>query len=270
MRRTVPIFIVAFLLLALLSGCGRGGGSMPPDTPPPVDNGNGKGNGEELPPPPTQEEEIAAWVEYSRTSFMAQSRELNGTQYLLVTYGMKSSGGYSVDIVSTDVREDRVVVTVRFTKPAPGQNVTTAIEYPYALKEIPATGLEAEFVAKGAETYVPRLMGIGYLPPVAAESEGIKVLVPAPNATVERRFVVSGVANVYEGNIQYKLLDRQQTVLVSGIGTAAMGDWQYFTIPIFIDESVRDEEPLVLQLYTLSVKDGAVQELIELPLILSE
>ena len=260
------------LLLMVLAGAAVGCGTKkepPPGMEPPIDHEDEVGD-DSIPEQPLNDDSIASWVEYSRSLFLAQSRELDGTQYLLVTYGEKISGGYAALITNVDIQDAQVEVTVTFTEPAPGQEVTDGIEYPYDLEEIPATGLPVVFIAEGAQEYVPQLLDLEYLLPMVAESAGIKIFSPSPNAVVERQFTVEGVANVYEGNIQYTLLEQDGTVLVRGFTTAAMGDWKAFTINLVVDETVTVEEPLLLKLYTESAKDGEIQDLIEIPLMLNE
>lgn len=259
LRKAFSLFLMVLLLISL-AGCG-GRKDNQPDT-------GSEADGIDNPDAQTNETmEINAWVERSLPLFLAQSRELAGTQYLLVTYGLKS-GGYAVEITAVDVQADRVEVKVQFTEPAPGQQGGEIAEYPYALREIPATGLPAVFVAQGAEEYLPQLQGLDYLLPIVAQSPGIKIFSPAPAEEVGRSLTVNGVGNVFEGNIQYKLLAENKIVLVSGFTTAAMGDWQLFSIDLSIDEAVAVEGPIYLRLYTYSAKDGSVQELIEIPLSL--
>ncbi|MBS3899991.1 MAG: Gmad2 immunoglobulin-like domain-containing protein [Dethiobacter sp.] len=252
--------LLTVLLLTSLAGCGGREDSFP-------DKGSA-GDGTINPPAQTDEAaEIDAWVERSLPMFLAQSRELGGTQYLLVTYGSRNDGS-AVEITAVDVQPERVEVTVQFTASAPGQQGVGTVEYPYALREIPATGLPAVFVARGAEEYLPQLHGLDYLQPIVAQSPGIKIFSPAPADIVERSLTVSGVGNVFEGNIQYKLLTENEIVLVSGFTTAAMGDWRFFSIDLVIDELVAVEGPILLRLYTYSAKDGSVQELVDIPLTL--
>lgn len=268
MLKGVSIFIlIVIFMVAPIAGCG-GKNNVPPGTEPPPANGGGAGNGN-VHEEPIVVDEVNTWVEYSRGLFLAQSREIDGQQYLLVTYGMKNTGGYDVDIVNVEILEDRVQAHVTFTAPAPGQPVTEAITFPYDLKEMAATGLPVEFIASGAEIHVPHLVGLDYLPPIAAESPGIKIFQPAPGSLVGRRFQVKGAANVFEGNFQYRLTDKNGTVLVAGFGTAAMGDWKRFDLNLVVDERIPVAEGLVLELYTESAKDGAVQDLIQIELELN-
>jgi hypothetical protein len=45
-----------------------------------------------------------------------------------------------------------------------------------------------------------------------------------------------------------------------------MGDWGYFSFKIEITEEIESGTPLLLELYTLSPKDGSIQDLIQIEL----
>ncbi len=249
MKKSVYFFLILLLFVALVAGCSKQPVThhidMPIDSVEPV--------------------EIRDWVEKSKNLFLAQSKELNGKQYLLVTYGMKPTGGYNVEITDISHSETQLTVTVEFTKPNSDQPVTQALTFPFDLAVIDATGLPVEFVAAGDEFHVPSLKGIDELKPIVAHSEGIKLFAPSSGSVVRRSFTVEGVANVFEGNVLYKASDQKGTVLVSGFTTATMGDWGYFQIPIVLDDFI-EVNKLTLELYTQSAKDGSVQDLIEINL----
>jgi predicted small lipoprotein YifL len=255
MKKWVYFFLI-LLLVALVAGCGKQAAPPPVETPP--DKGTDS-NGSVEP------SEIDAWVENSKNLFLAQSKELDGQQYLLVTYGMQPSGGYNVEIIDILESEDQVAVTVEFTKPAPGQPVTEAITFPYDLAIIDATGLPVEFIPAGDEFYIPSLLGIEELKPIVSQSGGIKVFAPESGEVVGNKFTAEGVANVFEGNVLYKVYDDNSTVLLSGFTTATMGDWGYFQVNVTVDDSI-GAKGLLLELYTQSAKDGSVQDLVKIDL----
>ncbi|MDW7652275.1 MAG: Gmad2 immunoglobulin-like domain-containing protein [Bacillota bacterium] len=272
----VTLSFLLILLLVILPGCG-GQSSLPDDNRPPTNDGNNHNsdsdnsqgeNGSPAEPDPAQEIEV--WIENSKEIFLAQSREIDGTLSLLVTYGEKNTGGYSVEITEIDVQEDLVEVTVSFREPDEDEAVTEAITYPYDIEEIEITELPVTFIATGAENYVPELKGIDYVKPVVAQSQWIKLFSPAPESVVERQFSVDGIANVFEGNILYRLKDASERVLVSGNTTAEMGNWRYFIVDITVDEAVPVEEKLLLELYTESAKDGSVENLVQVELELQK
>ena len=215
----------------------------------------------------TVEDELEEWIENSKDIFLAQSRELAGKQYFLVTYGRKKSSGYSVEITEIEKLEDHVEVHVSFRQPQETENAETLITYPYALESIDATGLPVKFVVHGAEEYVPQLLEIDYLQPIVAQADGIKIFSPPPGTQVGRRFTVEGIANVVEGNFQYKLTDSFGKTLVAGYSTAAMGDWKYFVLELKIEENLPVGSPLQLVLFTQNAKDGSISEqiILELP-----
>jgi hypothetical protein len=254
------------LLLLILPGCG--GQVSPPDdngTPINGENDVNDENGED-----GLQLELEAWIEDSKAVFLGQSRELEGTQYILVTYGEKETGGFIVAITGYEVGEEYVEVTVNFSEPNDDEAVTMALTYPYDLLEIEATGLPVQFIAEGDEDFVPELRGIDYLQPVVARSRWILLFSPTPGSQVGRQFRVEGVGNVFEGNIQYRLKDADDTVLISGHTTAEMGNWRNFTIDIIVDEDVDVDEGLLLELFTRSAKDGSIENLIQIELELEE
>src|SRR5690606_1621382 len=86
----------------------------------------------------TVKDELEAWIENSKHIFLAQSRELEGKQYFLVTYGMKKSSGYAVEIAEIESLEDCVQVHVTFRHLQQNEQAETLITYPYALESIDA------------------------------------------------------------------------------------------------------------------------------------
>ncbi len=210
-------------------------------------------------------QEVTEWIDRSRDLWLGQDVEIDDTLYLLVTYGVQPTGGYSVEIKNLTEQEDKLLVTVEFTEPAEGEPVTQALTRPYDLKTSEPTDLPVEFVAEGDEMYVPTLWGIDKLPPIAAQSDGIKVFSPAPGSTVASEFDVTGIANVFEGTVLYRLLlGSTGEELYSGITTGAMGDWGYFEEEIAVPGETNSGEQLILELYTESAKDGSIQDLIEI------
>lgn len=265
-RKAVFLLFVLFMAAILLAGCSK------TDISNQVDNSNSQehDSSEQETTPPTTEDELAAWTENSKRMFLAQSRELDGKQYFLVTYGVKNSSGYGVEITGIEVLEDRVRVQIMFHEPTDEMIVQETETYPYALESIDATGLPVEFVAEGAEIYIPQLVNLDYLLPIVAESDGIKIFQPAPGGVVGRKFFVEGIANIFEGNFLYKLTDSKNRVIISGYSTAAMGDWKRFLVHCDIDSNLQVERDLQLMLYTESTGDGSVQDKVVINLTLAE
>lgn len=102
-------------------------------------------------------EDIQAWIESSKQYLQGQTKSVNGKLYILVTYGEKPTGGYTVEITDTEVKEDELLVTAEFTEPGPDEIVTQALTYPYDLVVIDDPGLLVKFIATGAESDIPML-----------------------------------------------------------------------------------------------------------------
>jgi putative cell wall-binding protein len=204
--------------------------------------------------------EINEWIENSRNVFLAQSREYNGNQYLLVTYGMRPTTGFEVNILDVDIGTDSVEVLVDFVRPGP--SAPLIITRPFDLLIMPDTGLPVHFTPTGDEFHIMELVGIDELQIIVAQSFWIKVFDPAPGDTVSDVFAVEGIASTFEGNVLYRLLDINSNVLDSGFTTAAMGDWGYFSETLTVPNTVQSGAAMTLQLYTESAKDGSIQDLV--------
>jgi hypothetical protein len=103
--------------------------------------------------------------------------------------------------------------------------------------------------------------------PIVTGSEWIKIFTPEPNMEVEGTFSLTGIASVFEGTVSYELLTEEGEVVYRDYTTAAMGDWAFFEEEVPIPKDVEDDE-LILQLYSESMKDGSKMFVVEIPLIL--
>ncbi len=214
---------------------------------------------------------IEEWVDNSKDIFLGQSRYLDGWFYLLVTYGVKPTDGYAVEIVGIEEKEDRFVVTANFKSPSENDDVTKVTTYPYDLAIIETTPLPVDFVATGAEPYVPTLVGFPNsrpweLPEIVAGSENIKLFKPAPGVTVSSVFKLEGMANVFEGTVIYRLSNEKGSIIAEGITTGSMGDWGYISAEVNISDEINTLEMLLLELYTESAKDGSIENKVKIEL----
>jgi len=213
--------------------------------------------------------EIKEWIDYSRHIWLAQEREHDDKLYLLVTFGERPTEGYRVEITGVVEEADRLNVYVKFTEPGDDDPVAQVLTYPYDLKAIDPPNLPVEFVAKGDIEFVPRLANLDWLPPMVAGSEDIRVLSPAPGDTVPREFEVQGIELVFEGTVQYRLLDSAGNELEKGIAVGGHGHkWGHFTVDLAVPEAVESGEELLVELFSESPKDGSVENKVELELLL--
>jgi hypothetical protein len=255
MKVKLLLLLAALLILLFTSGCSEEpAGSVGPEEP--VEPDQVENN---LPP------EIEAWLEDSLMLFLGQARSYEGKLYLLATYGEQMTGGFIVEIVTIEEEADRLVVTVNFSDPGGDEMVTQALTYPFDLVVIDDPGLPVEFMATGSQDYLPTLYGLEYLPSGSHGSQWIRIFKPLPGDPVDDRFKVEGIGNVFEGNIQYRLLDADHKRLDEGFTTAAMGDWGFFSFEMETGGLISGSA-LVLELFTGSPKDGSEENLVSIDL----
>ncbi len=101
-------------------------------------------------------EEVETWVNDSLHTYGGQSFVDGNKLYLLVTYGEKPTGGYSVNITGVVKEKDKIIVTANFIEPGEDEMVTQALTYPYDLVIIETSDLPVEFKATGAENNIPQ------------------------------------------------------------------------------------------------------------------
>ncbi len=116
---------------------------------------NGADEPEEVTLPDELPAEVQAWIDSATNDFGGQTFVYEEVLYLLVTYGEKPTGGYSVEIADIRENEGKLIVTAYFTEPGEDEMVTQALTYPYDLAMLEDPGLPVEFVATGAETEIP-------------------------------------------------------------------------------------------------------------------
>lgn len=271
MHRKVLVFSLIMVLVVSLSLLGMGCESNRDEVPNenPITNGNGNEdndyddpNGSEL------SEEIEDWLNSSLTMSLGQSRVYEEELYILVTYGEKPTGGYEVNITDINVTDESVEVSVDYKAPKEGDIVTQVITYPYALEVIEKVDLPVTFIVSGDEEYLMILRGVEELKPIVAESPLIKVFEPVPSSTVGNKVSISGIANVFEGNIVYEVIDESGTTLYQHYTTAGQLDWYHFEIEIDLPEETTKN--FKVELYSPSAIDGSKTNLVSLPLKISD
>ncbi len=258
------IILALFLCLALLTAaCGRAPAAHSPSDSEvlPGKKTFARVSYDELP------QEIKAWVDVSREMNLAQEKVFGNRRYILVTYGIKPTGGYTVEIQDVEVSAAKINVTVKFNQPTKDQYVTDALTQPYDIIYIEPSDLPVEFFPVGDEYHVMTLMGIDELAPITASSPDIKIFTPAPGEKTGGELTISGVANVYEGTVLIRMEDSEGSAFAAAaLGLAGSGDWYYFDIPMLVSDRVAAGSDYYVVIYTESPKDGSEENVIKLPL----
>ncbi|WP_221038852.1 protease complex subunit PrcB family protein [Gelria sp. Kuro-4] len=194
-------------------------------------------------------------AQHSRELELAQTITLGDQTYLLVTRGMKPTGGYGVDIESVVDTGDEIVVKVKYRNPAPGAAVTQVITYPCVLAAIPKAERPVRFQGTG-DVYVPQLQGLEHLDPVVAElTPNLKLFAPVVKGS---ELTVRGAVRVWEGTLNWEVLadGGAGAVVRRGEVQAAGGapDWGYFSFSLPAGYARGDN--LFLRLFCTSPKAG--------------
>ncbi len=275
------VLMALVLFIGLLTGCAKqptepenGNGTLPPG------NGNGVDYQEEVifdqgyfrPSEQNLPEEIANWVEYSKEVEVVQEKEFEGYRYVLITMGMKPTGGYAVQVEEVIATEEELEIRMIIQEPLEGDNVTQAITYPYDLIIVEEEELPLRFNNTAVDSdefqYYFGLHGIDEINrPFVASSIWIKIFSPEPNEQVKGTINLTGLANVYEGNVSYEIISGTGEVIATGYATGSMGDWGYFEEQIQIPQAMTGE--IVLELYSESGEDGSKMFVVEIPLIVT-
>lgn len=100
------------------------------------------------------------------------------------------------------------------------------------------------------------------LPPVV-QSENIKVYAPQQGALISSPVTISGEARVFEGTVNYRVLDGNGAVIGEGFTTAAsteMGQFGPYSVAAGFDPSAT---PLgKIEVFDYSARDGSVENLV--------
>ena len=139
---------------------------------------------------------------------------------------------------------------------ASAQIVYTLTQFPDIEKV--AIGWDSGDQGGTAETPATRKDYEETLPPISVEH-------PRAGETVERTFTMSGIANVYEANVSWRIVDQDGTVIDEGFTTATCGTgcWGTFEEEI---EYTGTEDWAELQVFQSSAEDGSPMNMVTVPL----
>ncbi len=105
--------------------------------------------------------------------------------------------------------------------------------------------------------------------PTPTPTASIVVYTPTPNDKISRSVHISGVARVSEGHIEFAINDAQGKVLAQGTTYASAGvpQWGVFVVDSIFEPPAKEQAGTV-ELFTRSPRDGSVQDLVIIPVVL--
>ena len=218
-------------------------------------------------------EKVGQWVENCLALDMAPFTDAmvyESKTYIFATWGSRPTGGYSVRMREALMDEQGGLrVRIEYSSPRPDEMVTQAFTHPFdiAVVDREAQKVHFEGYPSGTPRLLTQLRGIDSLRDITAGSRSIKVFFPAPDSEVSDPVKVSGVANVHEANVEYRVFDEEGEKIKDGFTTAAAAiAWGYYEFEILLGEQVGSGDRFTVELFYTDMSDGEVRDVVALPL----
>ncbi len=217
-------------------------------------------------------EEVQKWVDNCYSLDMApfaDSMVFESKTYIFATWGSRPTGGYSVRIQEAIVEGDELRVPIEYTRPRPGEMVTQAFTHPVDLTVVDGAFEKVRFETSrtGAPRAISHLRGLDALRDIKAGSTSIKIFSPVPDSEVSDPVKVTGVANVHEANVEYRVLDETGEKVKEGFTTAASAQaWGYYEFEVLLGDEVQSGSRFTIELFYTDAKDGEERDVVSLPL----
>jgi hypothetical protein len=105
-------------------------------------------------------------------------------------------------------------------------------------------------------------------PPVTSAKGAITLKAPLTNATLTSPVTISGDASVFEANVQWRISDTSGRVLAEGFTTASLGAPGRGDFSVTATYTVTRETIAFVEVFSRSAKDGNVDEIVRIPVVL--
>ncbi len=244
--------IGAILVLALSTGCTRGGGAglPPPAQPVPTPKDEILIGLEKLP----DRASALRWIDPLKKREGVYRKDFGELRVYLVAMGEQRTAGYQVKIDAAARVEGTWVVDVVYLRPAPGQLVAQVITYPYEVVAVRATEKPVQF----------RMAQPSNQSPASPRGRGnVQVISPAPHSVLKSPVTIVGRANVFEAVLWVQVEDGHDVLAEARVQVSAgTGEWGDFRVTLpFKHPPTNDYGAIVFS--THSPKDGSrVEELL--------
>lgn len=200
---------------------------------------------------------------------MAETMTYDSKQYVFATWGTRPTGGYDVRIREAVTRNGTLYVQLEYTRPGPDEMVTQAITHPFDIAVIdePFEQVEFEKARREVPRTLARIRGIDDIKKIQAGSRSIKVFTPEPGSEVSDPVKITGIANVHEANVEYRVLDEDAQSIKSGFTTAAAAyEWGYYELEVSVGERLQAGDSFTVELFYTDMKDGERRDIVTIPL----
>lgn len=197
--------------------------------------------------------DVRRWVEEHQSEVGIFRRTSGKATYILVSWGERRTGGYSVKV--EDVRavgDGALVLAVELTDPRPGEEASQAVTHPHAVVSVtPAADYEL----------LPVFRGTHFL-----QNAAFEVMEPQPFTRVKDRIRVRGRARVFEATFQARVEDAKGELAQAVVQTSeGAPGWGEFDVELVLKEPPRSPEGRLV-LFEASAEDGSPIHVLTVPL----
>ncbi|MEX2356059.1 MAG: S-layer homology domain-containing protein, partial [Thermaerobacterales bacterium] len=207
-------------------------------------------------------EDMAAWVQQHKIHQGIHRRDDQGRTWLMVAWGEKSTGGYTVEIEEAAVNAQGVLIlSVSLQAPGPEDIVTQVITYPHALITVAATDQPAAAEFEGAAWVDDSAEGL------ALASSRIFVQTPEARAVVAEGVPIriKGAARLFEGTFEVVLEDGHYQLARQMVTATAGGpEWGAFDFELNFPAPSSSHGHLIFE--WVNAEDGTVVEELGVPI----
>lgn len=260
---------LACLMLITTGGCG-GEKSKEPKSPPASEKPKAKVQPGRIPFEPYSlakaPAEVQTAAEENKAKETALLVEAKGKYWLLLTRGLKPTGGYAVRVLDVylDVAGNGIStlkVAYKYIDPDPNQFVTQVLTYPVEVVLLKGLTRKPDQMVFEQDGRVIPESNAGEV------SRSFKISTPQPGDAVTGPLQVVGQARVFEAVFQVRLEDVNGNILSEQRVMASEGapGWGDFNLDIPYP-SADGERTGMLRVFTYSPKDGSVLDQIIIPL----
>lgn len=186
--------------------------------------------------------------------------DLGDQTLLMVASGEKSTGGYTMELDDLSVGTDgSYIVTVRLKAPKEGDEVTTALTYPYLEVLFADTDLDLDvrLVTSTASGDKVEHVSLAQVKP----GQNVILFKPERGALLTERVSMFGFASIFEGNFDIEVEDGHYILGRKNVQTEGAPKWGYFEFTMDVGQASSPHGMVIVS--STSSKDGSrIEELI--------
>lgn len=137
-KRILAVLVITIFVVGFVTGCGSKDQKANTD-----DVVIGDMEFEVINPNELEDGDVKDWYSEKYMEEGFYTKNTDDVKYILLAAGVQSTGGYSIEIISVEGKENEIVVDGKLNAPEEGEIVTQALTYPSALIKVEDISREA-------------------------------------------------------------------------------------------------------------------------------